>query len=171
MRHIILDVIQFRHQHKILVPANMDLQSKIEKYLIKQYTFFSSFLWKQELRIQYDQLVHKSQSLKKEIRIAKERVDTLENTMPYQERVIEKLQVIISNYIKKNLLYVFVETINDIDRTLLTEYAALSVEIKRFRNQGAQQGHPTVLVNNSQQGLVTQTQAHQIELEQQNSAF
>ncbi|CAF3975053.1 unnamed protein product [Adineta steineri] len=158
MRHIILDVIQFRHQHKILVPANMDLQSKIEKYLIKQYTFFSSFLWKQELRIQYDQLVHKSQSLKKEIRIAKERVDTLENTMPYQERVIEKLQVII-------------KTINDIDRTLLTEYAALSVEIKRFRNQGAQQGHPTVLVNNSQQGLVTQTQAHQIELEQQNSAF
>ncbi|CAF1097140.1 unnamed protein product [Adineta steineri] len=213
MRRIILDVMQFRHQHKILVSANMDLQSKIDNYdkkkrvlyqlfegdkldkekireifgrlngkitaqanelrtqEIKLKTYEKELTRKQELRIQYDQLVHKSQSLEKEIRITKERVDradTLEDTMRYQERVIEKLQAMISNYMRQKRSD---GTINDIDRTLLTEHAALGVETKRFRYQGAQQGQSTVLVNNSQQDLVTQTQARQIELEQQNQAF
>ncbi len=73
------------------------------------------------------------------------KAETLSDTIRYQERVIERLQTMISNYMRQkrlegwdmdfemdfidNLLS-FIGTINDIDRTLLTEHAALGRETK-----------------------------------------
>ncbi|CAF1455382.1 unnamed protein product [Adineta ricciae] len=211
MRRIVFDVMQLRHQHRILVAANTDLQSKIDNYDKKKKVLYELFQGdkvdkekvreifnrlngkiaaqtrelkthevqisgyereltrREELRAKYDQLVRKSQAREAEIKTTKERIDraeALEDTIKYQERVIEKLQSMISNYMRQRRSE---GTINDIDRTLLTEHAALGVETKRLmRNRPADQ--TGTLVNNRQE-IIRQTQARQQDLEQQNRAF
>lgn len=43
MRRIVFDVMQLRHQHGILVAANMDLQSKIDNYDKKKKVLYELF--------------------------------------------------------------------------------------------------------------------------------
>ena len=43
MRRIILDVMQFRHQHRVLVAANTDLQTKIDNYDKKKKVLYEIF--------------------------------------------------------------------------------------------------------------------------------
>ncbi|UJR36369.1 hypothetical protein I4U23_029094 [Adineta vaga] len=211
MRRIIYDVMQFRHQHRVLVAANLDLQSKIDNYDKKKKVLYELFQGdkldkekvreifgrlngkitaqarelkdqevkistcereltrREELRAQYDQLVRKSQTREAEIKAARERVnkaDTLEDTIKYQDRVIERLQAMISSYMRQKRTE---GTINDIDRTLLTEHAALNAETKKLlRNRPPEQ--PGMLPNN-RENIIQQTQARQTELTQQNIAF
>ncbi|CAF5221933.1 unnamed protein product, partial [Rotaria magnacalcarata] len=86
-----------------------------------------------ELRAQYDALVRTTQAREVEIKMMKERLakaDGLEETVRRQELVIEKLEAMITNYMKEKRLR---GAFSDSDRTFLSEHAALGLESQQLQ--------------------------------------
>lgn len=85
------------------------------------------------MRAQYDALVRTCQTRESELQIMKERLlkaDGLEETVRRQELVIEKLEAMITNYMKEKRLR---GAFSDVDRTFLSEHAALGLETQQLQ--------------------------------------
>lgn len=98
-----------------------------------EFFFFLFFSQRTELRGQYDALIRTTQAREVELNVMRERLikaDGLEETVRRQELVIEKLEAMINNYLKEKRLR---GAFNDVDRTFLSEHAALGLENQQLQ--------------------------------------
>jgi hypothetical protein len=110
---------------------------------------FCFVIQRSELRAQYDALVRTTQARETEWSLMRDRLykaDGLEETVRRQELVIEKLEAMINNYLKEKRsrgkpsvvsivtrLVRFQGAFNDMDRTFLSEHAALGLETQQLQ--------------------------------------
>ncbi|CAF1083815.1 unnamed protein product [Rotaria sordida] len=116
-----------------------------------------------ELRAQYDALVHSTQAREVEIKLLQQRIrkaDGLEETVRRQEMVIERLESLINNFIKQKRLG---GAFSDIDRSFLSEHAALGLEAQKFQRR-VSPGYHTEMINSQRDDLLQQNIAYQQEL-------
>ncbi|CAF4098028.1 unnamed protein product [Rotaria sp. Silwood2] len=123
-----------------------------------------------ELRAQYDALVRTTQASELEIKVMKERLlkaDGLEETVRRQELVIEKLEAMISNYMKEKRLR---GAFNDVDRTFLSEHAAIGLETQQLQRRVPPTRY-SATVTNQRDDLVRQNLVYQQELANLKARF
>ncbi|CAM4823704.1 unnamed protein product [Rotaria magnacalcarata] len=123
-----------------------------------------------ELRAQYDALVRTTQAREVEIKMMKERLakaDGLEETVRRQELVIEKLEAMITNYMKEKRLR---GAFSDSDRTFLSEHAALGLESQQLQRR-IPPARYSASVMNQREDLVKQNLSYQQELANLKARF
>ncbi|CAF3623238.1 unnamed protein product [Rotaria sp. Silwood1] len=123
-----------------------------------------------ELRAQYDALVRTTQARELEIKVMKDRLlkaDGLEETVRRQELVIEKLEAMITNYLKEKRLK---GAFNDVDRTFLSEHAALGLETQQLQRRIPPTRY-SATVTNQRDDLVRQNLLYQQELANLKARF
>lgn len=124
-----------------------------------------------ELRGQYDALIRTTQAREVELNVMRERLikaDGLEETVRRQELVIEKLEAMINNYLKEKRLR---GAFNDVDRTFLSEHAALGLENQQLQRRTIPPARHSATINNQREDLVRQNHAYQQELANLKARF
>ncbi|CAF5153600.1 unnamed protein product [Rotaria sp. Silwood1] len=95
------------------------------------------------------------------------KADGLEETVRRQELVIEKLEAMITNYLKEKRLK---GAFNDVDRTFLSEHAALGLETQQLQRRIPPTRY-SATVTNQRDDLVRQNLLYQQELANLKARF